>query len=168
MTLHARLGLGMAQPVTIIEFADLLRAEHISAVDAAREAIAAIEASQPAINAFIRVTADLAIAQARHIDELRAAGADLGALMGAPIAVKDLFDVAGVPTTAGSRLFADRVATEDAEAVGRLVAAGAVIVGKANMDQFAMGPHQDDYGRTNCPADRPAMPGVPAADLLPQ
>jgi aspartyl-tRNA(Asn)/glutamyl-tRNA(Gln) amidotransferase subunit A len=153
MTAHPRLGLGMARPVAITEFADLLRSEHVSAVDAARESIAAIEASQPAINAFIRVTDDLALAQARHVDELRAAGTDLGALMGAPIAVKDLFDVAGVPTTAGSRLFADRVADEDAEAVGRLVAAGAVIVGKANMDQFAMGPHQDDYGRTNCPAD---------------
>jgi len=153
MTPHARLGLGMARPVAITKFAGMLRSEQISAADAARESIAAIEASQPAINAFIRVTADLAMAQARHVDELRAAGADLGALMGAPVAVKDLFDVAGVPTTAGSRLFADRVATEDAVAVGRLVAAGAVIVGKANMDQFAMGPHQDDYGRANCPAD---------------
>src|ERR1700733_7689420 len=54
MTAHARLGLGMARPVTITEFADLLRSEHVSAVDAARESIAAIEASQPAINAFIR------------------------------------------------------------------------------------------------------------------
>ena len=153
MTAHAWLGLGMARPVAITEVADLLRSEHVSAVDAARESIAAIEASQPAINAFIRVTDDLALAQARHVDVLRAAGTDLGALMGVPIAVKDLFDVAGVPTTAGSRLFADRVANEDAEAVRRLVAAGAVIVGKANMDQFAMGPHQDDYGRTNCPAD---------------
>jgi aspartyl-tRNA(Asn)/glutamyl-tRNA(Gln) amidotransferase subunit A len=119
----------------------------------ARESLAAIEASQPSINAFIQVTGDLALAQARHVDELRAAGTDLGVLMGAPVAIKDLLDVAGVPTTAGSRLFADRVATADAPAVGRLVAAGAVIAGKANMDQFAMGPHQDDYGRTNCPAD---------------
>jgi aspartyl-tRNA(Asn)/glutamyl-tRNA(Gln) amidotransferase subunit A len=149
----ARLGLGLSRPVALTEAADVLRSGQISAVDAARESVAAIEASQPAINAFIRVTPDLALAQARHVDELRAAGRDLGALMGAPVAVKDLFDVAGIPTTAGSRLFAGRVATEDAPAVGRLVAAGAVIVGKANMDQFAMGPHQDDYGRTNCPAD---------------
>jgi len=153
MTPQTRLGLGMARPVAVTEFAHVLRSEHISAADAARESIAAIEMSQPVINAFIRVTADLAMVQARHVDDLRAAGTDLGALMGAPIAVKDLFDVAGVPTTAGSRIFADRVATSDAEAVRRLVAAGAVIVGKANMDQFAMGPHQDDYGRTNCPAD---------------
>ncbi len=153
MTPPARLGLGLSRPVAITEAADVLRSGQISAVDAARESVAAIEASQPAINAFIRVTPDLALAQARHVDELRAAGRDLGALMGAPVAVKDLFDVAGIPTTAGSRLFAGRVATEDATAVGRLVAAGAVIVGKANMDQFAMGPHQDDYGRTNCPAD---------------
>jgi Asp-tRNA(Asn)/Glu-tRNA(Gln) amidotransferase A subunit family amidase len=149
----ARSGLGMARPVALAQFAGVLRSGQLSAVEAARESIAAIEASQPEINAFIRVTAGLAMAQARHADELRAAGTDLGSLMGAPVAVKDLFDVAGVPTTAGSRLFADRVATGDAAAVGRLVAAGAVIVGKANMDQFAMGPHQDDYGRTNCPAD---------------
>lgn len=149
----AGLGLGMARPVAVTEAAEVLRSGQISAVDGARESIAAIEASQSAINAFIRVTPDLALSQARHADALRGAGSDLGALMGAPVAVKDLFDVAGIPTTAGSRLFADRIATKDATAVARLVASGAVIVGKANMDQFAMGPHQDDYGRTNCPAD---------------
>jgi aspartyl-tRNA(Asn)/glutamyl-tRNA(Gln) amidotransferase subunit A len=144
---------GTGRPVTVAEFAAGLRAGRFSAIDAARASIAAIEASQSTINAFIRVTADLALAQAARVDEQRAAGIDLGPLMGAPIAVKDLFDVAGVPTTAASRLFENRIADGDAEVVARLVAAGAVVVGKANMDQFAFGPHQDDYGRTNCPAD---------------
>jgi aspartyl-tRNA(Asn)/glutamyl-tRNA(Gln) amidotransferase subunit A len=153
MTPDAWHGSDQGQPIGIGEFGEALRSRRISAVDATHDSIAAIEASQPAINAFIRVTRELAMAQARRIDELRAAGTDLGALMGAPIAVKDVFDVAGLPTTAGSHLFANRIASANAEAVGRLVAAGGVIAGKANMDQFALGPHQADYGRTNCPAD---------------
>jgi aspartyl-tRNA(Asn)/glutamyl-tRNA(Gln) amidotransferase subunit A len=144
---------GTGRPVTVDEFAAGLRAGRFSAVDSARASLAAIEATQPTINAFIRVTADLALAQAARVDEQLAAGTDLGPLMGAPLAVKDLFDVAGVPTTAASRLFEKRVAGRDADVVARLAGRGAVVVGKANMDQFAFGPHQNDYGRTNCPAD---------------
>ena len=84
------------------------------------------------------------------------------------MAIKDLFDVAGVATTAGSRAVAGNVAAEDADAVGRLVCAGAVIVGKANMDQFAFGPHQADYGRTNLPAEQPTMRAGRAAGRPPR
>jgi aspartyl-tRNA(Asn)/glutamyl-tRNA(Gln) amidotransferase subunit A len=107
-------------------------------------ALAAAHATQATINAFITITDDLARAQAAQAS---------GPLAGVPVAIKDLFDVAGVPTTAGSRALADNVPTRSADAVKRLVRAGAVIVGKANMDQFAFGPHQADYGRTNLPAD---------------
>jgi aspartyl-tRNA(Asn)/glutamyl-tRNA(Gln) amidotransferase subunit A len=107
-------------------------------------ALEAAHATQDTINAFITITDDLARAQAAEAT---------GPLAGMPIAVKDLFDVAGVPTTAGSRALADNVPAHDADAVARLVSAGAVIIGKANMDQFAFGPHQADYGRTNLPAD---------------
>jgi aspartyl-tRNA(Asn)/glutamyl-tRNA(Gln) amidotransferase subunit A len=107
-------------------------------------ALEAAHATQDTINAFITITDDLARAQAAEAT---------GPLAGMPIAVKDLFDVAGVPTTAGSRALADNVPAHDADAVARLVRAGAVIIGKANMDQFAFGPHQADYGRTNLPAD---------------
>ena len=124
-----------------------------SALAVAERALAAARASQDTINAFITITEDLARAQAAAVDARIAAGEDPGPLAGLPVAIKDLFDVAGVPTTAGSHALADNVAATDADAVARLVAAGAVIVGKANMDQFAFGPHQADYGRTNLPAD---------------
>src|SRR4051794_37385946 len=107
-------------------------------------ALAQAHATQDSINAFITITDDLARAQAVHAT---------GPLAGMPVAIKDLFDVAGVPTTAGSRALANNVAVRSADAVERLVRAGAVIIGKANMDQFAFGPHQADYGRTNLPAN---------------
>lgn len=129
-----------------------LRSRRITAREVAEDHLARAAADRD-INAFITLTADQALAQADRIDRMIADGADPGPLAGIPVAVKDLFDVAGVPTTAGSRRHADRVATGTATAVERLLTAGAVLVGKANMDMFAFGPNQQDYGRTNCPAD---------------
>lgn len=105
----------------------------------ARRALERIEALQPALNAFITVTADAALARAEALDRELRAGVDRGPLHGIPIAVKDCFDTAGVRTTVGSRFFADRVPGADAAAVARLLAAGAVVVGKTNLNEFAAG-----------------------------
>jgi aspartyl-tRNA(Asn)/glutamyl-tRNA(Gln) amidotransferase subunit A len=142
-----------ALPGSIGELGAGLRSGAFTAARIAELALAAAECSQPSINAFIAITADRAREQAAAVDAALASERDAGPLMGVPVAVKDLFDVSGAATTAGSRSLAGNVAERDAEAVARLVEAGAVIVGKTNMDQFAFGPHQDDYGRTNLPAD---------------
>jgi aspartyl-tRNA(Asn)/glutamyl-tRNA(Gln) amidotransferase subunit A len=140
-------------PESITAFAAGLRAGDFTALEATERALTAAEATQSSINAFITVLGDRAREQARAVDADLAAGRDPGPLAGVPVAIKDLFDVAGVATTAGSRALADNIAAHDAAAVARLTDAGAVIVGKANMDQFAFGPHQADYGRTNLPCD---------------
>jgi aspartyl-tRNA(Asn)/glutamyl-tRNA(Gln) amidotransferase subunit A len=143
----------MELPRSITAFAESLRRGEFSALEVGEEVLDRAGSSQSTLNAFITFTRSQAQAQAKRVDDLLAKGTDLGPMMGVPIAVKDVFDVAGVPTTAGSRLLAQNVPTSTAQAVERLVAAGAVLIGKTNMDQFAFGPHQEDFGRTNCPAD---------------
>jgi Asp-tRNA(Asn)/Glu-tRNA(Gln) amidotransferase A subunit family amidase len=138
---------------TIEELAAGLRARSFSCAEITSRALEAAAATQSSINAFITLTDELALEQAAAVDRALAGGQDFGPLMGIPVAVKDVFDVTGVATTAGSRLFAGNIAAADSGAVARLVRRGAIVVGKANMDQFAFGPHQDDYGRTSCPAD---------------
>ncbi|KQU50909.1 amidase [Bosea sp. Leaf344] len=92
----------------------------------------------PRLNAFTDVTADRALAQARAVDRARLAGAALGPLAGVPFAVKNLFDVAGLPTRAGSKINRERpLATRDAVLVERLEAAGAVLIGSLNMGEYA-------------------------------
>jgi aspartyl-tRNA(Asn)/glutamyl-tRNA(Gln) amidotransferase subunit A len=108
------------------------------AVEAATGFLARIDRSQPAFRAFVTVTPELALADARRADVARAAGERLP-LDGLPVAVKDNVDVAGVRTTVGSRLFADRIPTRDAPAVERLRRAGAVVLGKANLHELAFG-----------------------------
>jgi aspartyl-tRNA(Asn)/glutamyl-tRNA(Gln) amidotransferase subunit A len=103
-------------------------------------ALARIAASQDALNAFTAVFADRALAQADAIDANLAAGRPIGPLAGVPFAVKNLFDVEGVTTIAGSKIRRDALpAAQDATAVQRLTAAGAVLVGALNMDEFAYG-----------------------------
>jgi aspartyl-tRNA(Asn)/glutamyl-tRNA(Gln) amidotransferase subunit A len=140
-------------PRSIGELGKLLRSRAISAVEITRRALEAAAGTQTQLNSFIAITDELAMTQAADIDALLASGRDLGPLMGVPVGVKDVFDLEGIPTTAGSRIFAGRTAATTAPAVTRLLRSGAVVVGKTNMDQFAFGPHQDDFGRTNCPAD---------------
>jgi Asp-tRNA(Asn)/Glu-tRNA(Gln) amidotransferase A subunit family amidase len=104
------------------------RAE-VSALELAEGVLERIAALQPVTNAYITVTADLARADARRVDERRARGEQVGPLAGLPVALKDNIDVAGVPGTRGSDWFRDRVPERDAEVARRLRAAGAVIVG---------------------------------------
>jgi aspartyl-tRNA(Asn)/glutamyl-tRNA(Gln) amidotransferase subunit A len=110
-----------------------------------RDALARIE-SAAALNAFITVDADRALARAADLDRRRAAGETLGPLAGVPLAVKDNIAVRGMRTTAGSRILDAYVPPFDATAIVRLEAAGAVIVGKTNCDEFAMGSSNENSG----------------------
>lgn len=117
-----------------------------TSVRVTEQCLARIEAEQPRLNAFITVTADAALAAAHAADRARAAGAAVSALHGIPISLKDLIDQAGVHTTAGSQVRRDVVATTDAPVTARLKAAGAVLVGKNNLHEFAFGTTSDDSG----------------------
>ena len=124
---------------TIQEAAEQLRRRRVSPVELTNACLARIERLNPVLNAFIRVTADSALAQAREAESQIQRGQWRGPLHGIPVALKDLFDTAGVRTTAGSAVYKDRIPMEDAEVVRRLKAAGAVVLGKTNMHEFAFG-----------------------------
>ena len=116
-----------------------MRQGESSCLALAQQALRRIQALQPCINAFITVTEEAALARAARLDAELRAGTDRGPLHGIPVAIKDCFDTAGVRTTVGSRYFAGRVPEEDATAVARLAEAGAVAVGKTNLNEFAAG-----------------------------
>ena len=125
--------------MSIQEAADLIRAKKVSPVELTTACLARIDRFNPALNAFITITAESALKQAREAEAEVTRGKWRGPLHGVPIALKDLFDTAGVRTTAASGVFKDRVPAEDAEVVRRLKAAGAVLLGKTNMQEFAFG-----------------------------
>jgi aspartyl-tRNA(Asn)/glutamyl-tRNA(Gln) amidotransferase subunit A len=126
--------------VTLKQAADLLRRRDVSPVELTEACLARIERHDRAINAFITVTRDQALATAREIEgELLRRGRPRGPLHGIPIALKDNIDTAGVLTTAASGVFKDRVPTEDADVVVRLKRAGAILLGKLNLHEFALG-----------------------------
>ncbi len=125
--------------LTLCEVADLLRGGRVSPVELTEACLLRIERLNPTLNAFIRVTADSAREQARLAERELRAGDWRGPLHGIPVALKDLVDVAGVPTTAASALFADNVPRHDAAIVARLREAGAVLLGKLNLHEFAYG-----------------------------
>jgi hypothetical protein len=124
----------------VLAIASAVRMGAISAGAIVEATLAALTGDDPAIGAVTRITADRARAEAAAVDAAIAAGRDPGPLAGVPFGVEDLFDVVGLPTTAGSALYADAPsANSDAEAVQRLSAAGAVLVATLNMDEFAYG-----------------------------
>jgi aspartyl-tRNA(Asn)/glutamyl-tRNA(Gln) amidotransferase subunit A len=125
--------------LSIAEASDLLRRKKISPVELTTSCLARIEQLNPTINAFITIMHESALAEARKAEEEINAGNWRGPLHGIPIGLKDLIDTAGVKTTCGSALFADRVPTRDAEVVRRLKHTGAVLIGKQNMQEFAYG-----------------------------
>jgi aspartyl-tRNA(Asn)/glutamyl-tRNA(Gln) amidotransferase subunit A len=125
--------------LTLTEAAEQIRSRRLSPVELTRDCLARIERLNPLLNAFITVTADLALEQARQAESDINAGTYRGPLHGIPIGLKDLFDTAGVRTTAASNQYRGRVPTEDAEVVRRLKEAGAVIIGKLNLHEFAFG-----------------------------
>ena len=125
--------------LTLVEAAAQIRSCKLSPVELTRECLDRIERLNPALNAFITVTPELVLEQARHAEIEIMAGDRRGPLHGIPIALKDLIDVAGVRTTAASNQFRNRIASVDAAIVARLRRAGAVIVGKTNLHEFAFG-----------------------------
>jgi aspartyl-tRNA(Asn)/glutamyl-tRNA(Gln) amidotransferase subunit A len=141
--------------LTIKEFGRLLRTGQVTSEQLTEACLGRIGA-HAVLNAFILVTADTARAQAREADHELAAGHDRGPLHGVPISIKDLIDVAGVPTTAASRVRDTHVADHDAPAVAALRRAGAVFVGKTNLHEFAFGTTNEDsaFG----PAKNPFAP----------
>ncbi|HXQ74216.1 MAG TPA: amidase [Pyrinomonadaceae bacterium] len=123
----------------IADASGLLRGKQISPVELTTLCLSRIEQLNPQINAFITVLEESAMAEARAAEADIFAGNWRGPLHGIPIGLKDLFDTAGVRTTCGSALFADRIPSEDAEVVRRLKNAGAILIGKQNMQEFAWG-----------------------------
>lgn len=124
---------------TVMQVAARLRAREINSGELTELMLQRIKALNGRLNAYVTVTADEACEQAQLMDEELAGGRDRGPLHGIPVAVKDLFDTAGVRTTCGSRLFEDRVPERDAWAVKCLREAGAVILGKTGLHELAYG-----------------------------
>ena len=124
---------------TIRNLSQRIRAREISPVELTRDCLARIEKLNPRLNAFITVLAESALVDARRSEEEIQRGNYRGPLHGIPIGLKDILDTAGILTTAASAQFKNRIPTEDAEVVRRLRAAGAVILGKQNLHEFAYG-----------------------------
>ncbi len=124
---------------TILELGDALRLRKISPLELTRDCLARIEELNPTLNAFITVTAELALRQAQRAEEEIMQGNWRGPLHGIPIGLKDLIDTAGIRTTAASALYKDRVPHKSAEVVRKLEQAGAVLLGKQNLHEFAYG-----------------------------
>jgi aspartyl-tRNA(Asn)/glutamyl-tRNA(Gln) amidotransferase subunit A len=145
---------------TLTQLAAGLRQRKFSSVELTGACLARIEAHQGALNAFISVTREQALKEAASADRALAAGTG-GALSGVPIAHKDLFCTQGVRTSCGSRMLDNFISPYDATVVARLRQAGAVMVGKTNMDEFAMGSSNETsyYGPVRNPWDPSLVPG---------
>jgi Asp-tRNA(Asn)/Glu-tRNA(Gln) amidotransferase A subunit family amidase len=137
----------------LVDVAAKIKAGQLSPVEATRAALDRIAALDETLNAFVTVLAERALGEAKAAAAEIAGGAYRGPLHGMPVSVKDLFFTAGVRTTASSRLLADHVPDEDATIVRRLREAGAIIIGKTNMLEFAYAAVHPDFGPTPNPWD---------------
>ncbi|MGH9121514.1 MAG: Asp-tRNA(Asn)/Glu-tRNA(Gln) amidotransferase subunit GatA [Acidimicrobiales bacterium] len=144
-----------------VEIATGVRSGRRRAVDVLEEHLARVEEREDEVHAFITLTAESARETARRVDDMVAAGKDPGPLAGVPVALKDNLCTRGVPTSCGSRILAGWKPPYDATVVSRLAAAGAVAVGKCNMDEFAMGSSTESsaFGPTRNPLDPSRVPG---------
>lgn len=143
------------------DLAEVIATGEASAVEVTREHLDRIAAVEPDVHAFLHVDTKGALAQAKRIDDKRTAGEPLSPLAGVPIALKDVFTQRGIPTTAGSRILEGWRPPYNATVTSRLLDADLVILGKTNMDEFAMGSSTEysGYGPTHNPWDLDRIPG---------
>jgi aspartyl-tRNA(Asn)/glutamyl-tRNA(Gln) amidotransferase subunit A len=154
-------GSFVEKPQTIASLRDQIAAGSVKAADLAADYYARIEQRNPHLNVFLSLTKDRALAQAAHIDSLAAKGDPLPALAGIPVGIKDVLVVKGAPSTAGSKILEGYHPPYDATVVSKLEAAGAVLLGKTNCDEFAMGSSNENsaYGPVRNPVDTERVPG---------
>jgi len=132
-----------------------------SAVEIAQAALDRVQRLEPQLHSFLAVTADVALAQAQQVDAKIAAGEEIGLLAGIPIGIKDNLCTQGIPTTCGSQILANFVPPFESTVTTKLAEAGAVMVGKTNLDEFAMGSSTENSGfrRTHNPWNLETVPG---------
>ena len=147
--------------MNVVETATRVQRGVVSAVSVTESALAATKKRNDQLHAFLHIASEAALAQARAVDAKRARGAPLGRLAGVPVAVKDAICTRGIPTTAASRVLAGWVPPYDATVIERLHAADAVVIGKTNMDEFAMGSSNENsaFGPARNPWDLARTPG---------
>lgn len=141
--------------LTIKQASEGLRSKEFSSVELTTAVLSAIKEKEKDINAYLAITEDLALKQAQEADELIAKGGEINPLCGIPAAIKDCILVEGVKCTAASKILEDYIAPYDATVIKKLKQAGAVVIGKTNMDEFAMGASTENsaYGPTKNPYD---------------
>lgn len=147
--------------LTAVELGKKIKAGEVSAEEAVKASLAAIEAKEPQINSFVTVDGDNALKRAAEVQKQIEAGTLTGALAGVPVAIKDNLCTQGLLTTCSSKILYNFIPTYTAEAVENLERAGAVILGKTNMDEFAMGSTTETsaYGATRNPWNTEHVPG---------
>ena len=157
-------GSSVASHITGLSFSELvakLAARELSSVDVTATFFDAIARRDPKIGAFLHVDRDGAMRQAEGVDAKRAAGQFVGSLAGVPVAVKDVMCAVGQPATCGSKMLKSFIAPYDSGAVTKLKQADAVLIGRTNMDEFAMGSSGENsaFGPTRNPWDTDRVPG---------
>ncbi len=147
--------------LTAVEIRDQIAKGSFSAQEATRAFLERSERFEPQIHAYLNLASETAIERARELDELQARGQSKGRLHGVPLAIKDLISVRGMPCTCGSRILEGYVPPYDATVITRLLDEGAVLLGKTNLDEFAMGSSTENsgYQTTGNPWDTKRVPG---------
>ncbi|HWA95575.1 MAG TPA: Asp-tRNA(Asn)/Glu-tRNA(Gln) amidotransferase subunit GatA [Terracidiphilus sp.] len=149
------------RPKTLVELQEGIRSGSVKAIDLAKSYYDRIQAVNPKLNAYLSLTRERALEQAAKVDDSAAKGDPLGQLAGIPVGIKDVLVMKGAPATAGSKILKGYQPPYDATAVQRLESAGAVLLGKLNCDEFAMGSSNENsaYGPVRNPVDLERVPG---------
>ena len=151
----------VGKPKTLSELSSDLVARRVKATDLAASYYERIESLNPTLNVYLSLSKERALAQAERVDAAAGKGDPLGPLAGVPVGIKDVLVMQGSPATAGSKILKGYQPPYDATAVARLEASGAVLLGKLNCDEFAMGSSNENsaYGPVRNPADIERVPG---------